>query len=225
MTLRGIVFDMDGVLCDSEPFIRRAAKQMFSDRYDIDVDDAAFMPFVGMGEDRFLGGPAEAQGVTIQLPEDKVTTYELYLELIKGKLQPLAGVRSFVDRCQEAGLLIAVYSAADSMKVEGNLAAIGLEPERWQALITGNQVEKKKPDPEGYLMACEALGLSPADCLVIEDAVSGIAAGKAAGSRVLGITSSFSDIELLAAGANWIADDLASLPQDLEAVLAEAGIN
>ena len=51
-------------------------------------------------------------------------------------------------------------------------------------------------------MACEALGLSPADCLVIEDAVSGIAAGKAAGSRVLGITSSFSDIELLAAGAD-----------------------
>ena len=46
MTLRGIVFDMDGVLCDSEPFIRRAAKQMFSDRYDIDVDDAAFMPFL-----------------------------------------------------------------------------------------------------------------------------------------------------------------------------------
>ena len=99
-----------------------------------------------MGEDRFLGGPAKAQGVTIQLPEDKVTTYELYLELIKGKLQPLAGVRSFVDRCQEAGLLIAVYSAADSMKVEGNLA-IGLEPERWQALITGNQVEKKKTGP------------------------------------------------------------------------------
>ena len=57
MTVRGIVFDMDGVLCDSEPFIRRAAKQMFRDRYDIEVEDSAFMPFVGMGEDRFLGGP------------------------------------------------------------------------------------------------------------------------------------------------------------------------
>ena len=84
---------------------------------------------------------------------------------------------------------------------------------------------KKKPDPEGYLMACQALDLSPAECLVIEDAVSGIAAGKAAGSRVLGITSSFSDIELLAAGADWIAEDLASLPGDLETVLLDAGID
>ena len=101
-----------------------------------------------MGEDRFLGGPAAEQGVTIQLPEDKVTTYQLYLEQIKGKLRPLAGVRSFVDRCQAAGLALAVYSAADSMKVEGNLAEIGLEPERWQALITGNQVQQKSQTPK-----------------------------------------------------------------------------
>jgi cytidine deaminase len=224
MSVRGIVFDMDGVLCDSEPFIRAAAKQMFAERYQLNVDDASFMPFVGMGEDRFLGGPAEEHGVTIQLPEDKVTTYQLYLEQIKGKLRPLAGVQSFVDRCQDAGLALAVYSAADAMKVEGNLAEIGLEPDRWQALITGNQVQRKKPDPEGYLMACDALGHAGSECLVIEDAVSGVAAGKAAGCRVLGITSSFSGIELLAAGADWTARDLASLPADLEDLLSEAGV-
>jgi beta-phosphoglucomutase-like phosphatase (HAD superfamily) len=74
--LRGVIFDMDGVLVDSEPFIAEAAIRMFAERgHALRPED--FHPFVGTGEDRFLGGPAEARGIALDLPAAKARTYEL----------------------------------------------------------------------------------------------------------------------------------------------------
>ena len=123
--LRGVIFDMDGVLVDSEPFLAEAAIRMFAEK-GFEVKPAEFHPFVGMGEDRYLGGPAEARDIPIDPAKDKARTYALYLDLIRGKLHPLPGVREFVARCREKGLLLAVASSADAIKVEGNLHEIGL---------------------------------------------------------------------------------------------------
>ena len=85
---------MDGVLVDSEPFIAEAAIRMFAERgYALRPED--FHPFVGMGEDRFLGGPAEVRGIVLDLPAAKDRTYALYLDLIRGRLGALAGAREF----------------------------------------------------------------------------------------------------------------------------------
>lgn len=217
--IRGVIFDMDGVLCDSEPLIRAAVQRMLAGRYRIAVPDADFLPFVGTGEDRFIAGPAAKHGVTVRLPEDKREAYRIYLEMIRGALQPLPGVHAFVAAARAAGLRLAVASAADAEKVVGNLAEIGLPPERFDAVVRGEDVARKKPEPDCFLLAANRLGLAPAHCLVVEDAVNGVRAANAAGCRCLGLATTFPATALTAAGAQWTAPDLSGIPPDLAHIL------
>ena len=214
-SIQGVIFDMDGVLCDSEAFICEAAMEMFRRIYNLEVQPDDFLPFVGAGENRYIGGVAEKYGLEIKLPEDKVHTYEIYLEIIKGKLPPMPGVLEFVKNCREKGIKLAVASAADRMKVEGNLAEIGVPAETFDAVITGSDVTKHKPDPECFLKAAEAIGVEPSKCLVVEDANNGAKAAKAAGAYCLGLTTSFSDEQLKASGADWTAPNLAHVPDGI----------
>jgi beta-phosphoglucomutase len=206
--LAGIIFDMDGVLCDSEPYICEAACRMFAEIHATEVQPADFRPFVGMGENRYLGGVAEKHGIPLQLPRDKTTTYDIYMDIIQGRLQPLPGVHDFIAIARESGLKLAIATSADARKMDENLNAIGLAKSAFETCVSGDMVEHKKPHPEIFLAAAEQLSLAPQDCLVVEDALSGVCAAKAAGSRCLGLTSSFSAAELTAAGADWVAKDL-----------------
>jgi HAD superfamily hydrolase (TIGR01509 family) len=210
--LHGIVFDMDGVLCDSEPFICEAAVQMFRERHGVEVRQEDFIPFVGTGENRYLGGVAGKYGVALDLEKDKAFTYARYLELIRGRLQPLPGVASFIAEARKRGLKLAVATSADRVKLEGNLKEIGLPVSTFDATVNGLEVERKKPAPDIFLEGCKRLACDPARCIVVEDAPSGIKAGKAAGCRCLGLTTSFKAKELRDAGADWTAKDLSDVP-------------
>jgi beta-phosphoglucomutase-like phosphatase (HAD superfamily) len=88
-------------------------------------------------------------------------------------------------------LLIAVASSADEVKVRANLQKIGLPVEVWNAVIWGEDVKKKKPAPDIFLFAAKKLGVDPANCVVVEDAVNGIQAAKAAGMRCVAVATSF----------------------------------
>ena len=206
---RGVIFDMDGVLCDSEPFICEAAMKMFAQRYGKAVECDDFLPFVGRGEDHYIGGVAEKHGIELALEADKKLTYDIYLEIIRGRLGPLPGVGSFIDRCRSLDIKAAVATSADETKMVGNLREIGLPQDTFDVCVNGLDVEHKKPHPEIFLLAIQRLGLRPEQCLVVEDAPSGIVAGKAAGAMCLGLTTSFSAEELLGAGADWTGADLA----------------
>src|SRR3954463_252570 len=111
--LRGIIFDVDGVLVDSEPFIQAAAIQMFWQVHQTAVLPDDFRPFVGAGEDRFIGGVAEKYGVTLTMPRDKTTTYDIYLNLIKARLHALPGALEYVAASRARGLRLAVATSAD----------------------------------------------------------------------------------------------------------------
>jgi HAD superfamily hydrolase (TIGR01509 family) len=210
--LRGIILDMDGVLVDSEPFICEAAMKMFEQTYRRAVRKEDFVPFVGAGEDRFIGGVAEKYGITLTLPRDKERTYAIYLDLIKGALHPLPGAGEFVRAGRLRGYKLALATSADRVKMLGNLSEIGIPLDAFDAVITGDDVERKKPDPQIFLLAAQRLGLRPAECLVVEDAPNGVRAARAAGCRCLGILSSFAAEALVEAGADWTAPDLASVP-------------
>jgi len=213
----GVIFDMDGVLCDSEPFICEAACRMFAEAHGVEVSPADFIPFVGAGENRYLGGVAEAHGVTLNLERDKARTYEIYLQIIKGRLQPLPGVREFIAACREAKLKLAVATSADYVKMVGNLTELSLPPETFDECVNGLDVTHKKPHPEIFLLAAERIGVPGELCAVVEDAPNGVRAAKSAGSMCLGLTSSFSEADLRAAGADWVAPDLAGV--DLQEIL------
>lgn len=209
--LRGVIFDMDGVLVLSEPLLAQAAAAMFAEK-GYTVRHEEFHPFIGMGEDRYLGGVAEARGIPMDPERDKARTYALYLEVIRGRLEALPGVADFVESCRRRGLKTAVASSADEVKVLGNLDEIGLPPSTFDAVVNGSQVARKKPAPDIFLEACRRLGLDPSACLVVEDAVAGVAAAKAAGCRCLAVTTSFSRDQL--GQADWVAGGLDHAPPE-----------
>jgi beta-phosphoglucomutase len=209
--LRGVIFDLDGVLAVSEPLLAEAAIELFAEKgQPMTAED--FRPFIGMGEDRYIGGAAQARGIPLDLALDKARLYEIYERVTRGRLQALPGAHEFVGDCRRRGLAIAVASGADRVKVLVNLREIGLPASTFDAVVDGNQVVHKKPAPDIFLEAARRLGLRPAACLVIEDAVSGVAAAGAAGMRCLALTTSFDEGEL--AGAQWFASDLAHAPEE-----------
>jgi HAD superfamily hydrolase (TIGR01509 family) len=207
--LRGVIFDMDGVLVLSEPLLAEAAARMFAEK-GYEVRHEEFHPFIGTGEDRYLSGVAEARGIPLDPERDKARTYAVYLDLIRGRLHPLPGVIDFVAGCRRRGLKLAVASSADEIKVLGNLREIGLPPSTFDAVVNGSQVARKKPAPDIFSEAARRLGLEPSQCLVVEDAVVGVAAAKAAGSRCLAVTTSFNAKQL--AEADWVVSSLADVP-------------
>jgi beta-phosphoglucomutase len=206
---------MDGVLCDSEEFICEAACRLFQERYQTRVLPEDFLPFVGTGENRYLGGVAEKYSISLDIESDKARTYELYLQLIKGRLQPLKGVHEFIQSCRARGLKLAVATSADRVKMQGNLNEIRLPATAFDAIVTGNEIERKKPHPDIFLLAAQRLDLPPENCLVVEDAPNGLQAAHAAGCWRLGLTTSFSIEQLRAAGAQWTAPDLSQVPSEI----------
>jgi beta-phosphoglucomutase len=210
--IKGVLFDMDGVLVDSEPFICQAAIMMFGE-LGVNVLPEDFHPFVGMGENRYIGGVAQKHGVNIDIEKAKSRTYEIYEIIVRGKLSPLPGVHEFISECREKGFRLALATSADRVKMEVNLREIGLSGECFHSIITGLDVENKKPFPDIYIKAAQKIGLKPEECLVVEDAVSGIKAGKSAGCRCLAVTSSF-DASLLHE-ADWICESLLKVPGEV----------
>ena len=217
--MRAFIFDMDGVLCDSEAVIAAAACRLFKERYNVAVTAEDFAPFIGTGEERYLCGVAEKVGISLTMPDDKNETYRLYAEIAREQMNPIRGVVEFLHRSAAAGIRLAVATSADEFKMHVNLTAIGVEEELFNARVTGCQVEHKKPAPDIFLKAAELLDCTPAECIVFEDAENGVQAAKAAGMKCCGITSSFSADRLAAAGADWTASDFQSLPPDLTAQL------
>lgn len=202
---------MDGVLVDSEPFICKAATMMFAE-LGVTVVPEDFHPFVGTGENRYLGGVAEKYGIKLDIEKAKSRTYEIYEIIVRGNLKPLPGVHEFISECRGKGFKLALATSADRVKMEVNLREIGLTEESFHSVINGLDVENKKPSPDIYIKAAENIGLKPSECLVIEDAVSGIKAGKSAGCKCLALTSSFDASALTE--ADWIAESLLTVPRE-----------
>ncbi len=188
--IKAVIFDMDGVLTDSEPIINAAALAMFEEKGLIAQPDD-FLPFVGTGEDRYIGGVAEKYGFPLDLPAAKKRTYEIYLALVPARLEAFPGTQELVRQCRPAGLKIAVASSADLIKIEANLRKISLPPDLWDAIVSAEDVTNKKPAPDIFLAAARKLVLAPEQCVVIEDAVNGIQAAKAAGMRCVAVAQTF----------------------------------
>lgn len=213
MKIKSILFDMDGVLLDSEYAVRTACIQMLQE-YGIRASHEDFLPFTGMGEDGFIGGVTEKYGVAYST-EMKDKAYAIYDTIAAEKIHLFPGIREMVLELQRRGLGLAVASSADRVKVNINLRCLGLSPDDFQAVITGSDIRRKKPDPEIFLTAAAGIPTDPAQCMVVEDAPSGVRAAKAAGALCAAVTSTFSQAQLREAGADFI---LAHTP-DLLALL------
>lgn len=214
--IEGILFDIDGVIVDSEPFLAEACRIFFEKR-GCKVTPEDFLPYVGAGENKYIGCVAEKYGVPIEIESAKTEVYRIFDEVAGGstslgKMPPMPGIVRFFNMASKAGLKMALASSADRMKVEINLRSAGFRPEDFDCLVSGSQLQRKKPFGDIYTYAALKIGLAPDQCIVVEDALNGVMASRAAGSKSIAVLGSFSEEELRSHGADIVLDNMLSFP-------------
>ena len=193
--VRAVLFDMDGTLIDSTPAVDRAWA-VWEQRWDVRLGVRASelgRPARDIVAERVPAADAEAAFLDIERLEVADTAGIVVLPGVRALLDALP-----VDRWAVATSCSAPLAAA-------RLAATGIEP---PVLVTASDTALGKPNPDPYLAAAERLRVAPQDCLVVEDAVAGVAAGRAAGCATLGVLGS---VPGDTPGADAVAADLASV--------------
>jgi sugar-phosphatase len=197
--LAAICFDMDGTLVDSTAVVERNWRR-FADRHGLDAES-----FLGQ-----VHGIRSSDAIAVVAPwldaraeADRLDAEEA--DDVDG-LRPVPGAGELLAALPDDAW--AVVTSAGRLLAEARLAAAGLPLSR--VLVCSEDTSAGKPDPDGYLTAARLLGAAPADCLVVEDVPAGVAAGRAAGMLVVGITTNHSAGDL--AAANACVDTLDELP-------------
>jgi len=201
-----VLFDMDGVLVDSEPVINAAAMAGLAE-FGVHSMPEDFIPFIGTGEDRYIGGVAAKYGVPFR-KEMKERVYRIYLDIVDEQIKTFDGVHELLATLKAKNIRFALASSADRIKIDANLRAAGIDQALFGAILSGEDVTNKKPSPDIYLLAAQKLGVPVTDCIVVEDALNGIQAAKAAGMRCVAVSTSFSADQLAKEHPDFICRDL-----------------
>ena len=214
-----VLFDCDGVLVDSEPITNGVLREMFAELGWMLTTEECMRLFVGKAvkDEAHLIEAHTGQPVT----EDWLATFRRRRnEALERELQAVRNVHAAVAHVHEtiAGR-IACCSGADRFKVELQLTKCGLMPYFEDRIFSGHEMPRSKPAPDVYLAAAVALGVAPHRCAVVEDTVTGVTAGVAAGATVFGYSPAEAGHDapdaLRAAGAAHIFTDMAQLAQAL----------
>ena len=204
--LKGLLFDMDGVLVNNLDVHREAFAEFFR-RYGVERTFDELNRHFGRGNDDIMGelmprDIVERVGIR-ELGNQKEAIYrEIYAPTIK----PQEGLIEFLKESEREGLRSAVGSSGFLANVDFVLDKCDIR-RYFSAIVAGDQVTKCKPDPEIYLTAAAKLGLEPSECIVFEDAEAGIEAGKRAGMVVVALATTFSREFLEETEADLIIDD------------------
>jgi beta-phosphoglucomutase family hydrolase len=186
-----IIFDMDGVLVDSNPFHLRKWADLFR-AHGIPFDEQE-LPKIVLGPPnevtfrRYLGNDLTREQLA-ELGEELETNFR---REIGPRARAFPGVRRFIEECHAQGIAMAVASAAIAKNVNFLISALGLR-DYFRAVLAVDETTHSKPDPEIYLKTAEKLGVDPAACVVFEDSFVGIEAAKRAGMKCVAIASTFS---------------------------------
>ncbi len=192
---QAVIFDMDGVICHTNPFHSQAFQVFFKKRNlaPTEEDFAAHMYGKNNGYilSHFLGRKIEGQEL-LDLEEEKES---LFREIYEAHVDPIPGFLPFFHQLRKEGFKTAVATSAPFANLELIAGKLDLFPHLESALAS-EHVTKHKPDPEVYLKSAQNMSLDPAQCIVFEDSFSGVSAAKNAGMKVVGVLSSHSKDEL-----------------------------
>lgn len=195
MSKYGLIFDIDGVIADTEAVNARATAKVFADLFGVEsVERKDFEAGLGRGAEEYVKAGARVHG--LELTEEQVRTatqlrQEYFLKILgKEPLPPFPGVLELMEKAMEsADFRVAIATSGTLEKSKAVLDAAKIPYERI-VYVNGDQVKSKKPDPELFLIAAQRIGIKPANCVVIEDAPNGVQAAKAAGTKCIAVTNS-----------------------------------
>jgi HAD superfamily hydrolase (TIGR01509 family) len=186
---KAVIFDMDGVICHTNPFHSQAFKIFFEKRNLFPTEEDFMRHMYGKNNgyilSHFLGRKIDGQEL-LELEDEKES---LFREIYQHHVDPIAGFMEFFHALKEHGLKTGVATSAPFANLELIGGKLDLFPYLESALAS-EQVSKHKPDPEVYLKTAANLSLLPGQCIVFEDSFSGVSAAKNAGMKVVGVLSS-----------------------------------
>lgn len=188
---RAIIFDMDGVLVDSEPLFLNAINRLLVQEGVDPVSEAENQEFL-------IGTTIQETWRQLKLRRPLPLPAEAYMqrydvivrEVMMQELAPQPGVRELIAACRQRGLPIAVASSSRHIWVDLKLAAIGLTG-AFDLVLGGDDVVNGKPEPDIYLKAAAGLGIPPEQCVAIEDSPIGIAAAVASGAYTIAVRTDY----------------------------------
>ena len=187
-TIKACIFDLDGVIVDTAVYHYKAWKRL-ADQLGLKFTEHDNELLKGVSRVRSLEIILELNHVTKTTEEQTELATQKnnwYVEMIN-QMTPaeiLPGAKEFLEACRAAGIKTALGSASKNSSTI--LAKINMA-HLFDAIVDGNHVSKAKPDPEVFLKGAEALGVSPAECVVFEDAIAGVDAAINGGMKVVGI--------------------------------------
>ena len=204
--LKGLLFDMDGVLVNNLE-VHRAAFAEFFRRYGVERSFDELSRVFGKGNDDIMGELMPKEVVErVGIRELGYEKEAIYREIYAPIIEPQPGLLAFLAEAEEAGLRSAVGSSGYRVNVDFVLDKCRIRS-YFEAIVAGDEVTRCKPDPEIYLTAAAKLGLKPEECVVFEDAEAGIEAAKRAGIKVVALATTFSREFLEGTEADVIVDD------------------
>jgi len=204
----GVIFDLDGVLVDSA-WAHRQAWYDLAAKEGLEMSDQFFSDTFGMQNDTIIPmlRPEIANEEMERMSQWKERRYR---ELVRSRPELAEGAAALLRDLSNQGFKLAIGSSAPRENVDVFWTTAHLD-RTMQARVTKEQVREGKPSPETFVKAAEELGLAACRCVVVEDAVHGVQAGKAAGMPVVAVTTTRSRQELMQAGADRVVDSLTEL--------------
>ncbi|MBV9491014.1 MAG: HAD family phosphatase [Verrucomicrobia bacterium] len=210
-----VLFDLDGVIVDNTA-LHRQTWEGFLRRHGFKPTVADLRAMDGRRAEEIIAQhfpPSRVSpGEAARLIEERETLYGE--RLLRGPVQAVAGVEAFLRGLAWLRVPCVLATSAHRLNVERVLGKLGLR-ESFLAWVTADDVTDGKPAPEVYLKAAARAGAAPERCLVIEDALAGVQAAKAAGAACLGLTTGVSAAALAENGADWTAGDFNGIPAPL----------
>jgi len=191
----GLIFDVDGVIADTEPVNARVTIRVLKDMFDLTgVRPEDFDAGIGKGAEKYVQAGADAHGLklTDRQIKDAANLREKYLiETIRSEPLPaFPGVLELINGAlQRQDFRLAIATSA-SLELSRAILESAKVPYRKMVYVTGSEIKNKKPDPELFLVAASRMAVHPVHCVVIEDAPSGVKAAKTAGAKCIAVTNS-----------------------------------
>ena len=212
-----LIFDMDGVLIDSEPLHKRAKELAFKE-IGIVLPESVYDNYKGRPDRTMM--PEVLASLGRADDSDRVMQRKKeFFEQIEHEVVPIAGAADFV-RWASAHFRLALATSATPRNRGMALRMLKLE-DCFEAIVDTDRFQRAKPDPEIFQVAMRDLGLTPQECWVVEDSIAGVGAGKAAGTFTVGITTTFSRQTLIVSGADLVVDSFPELKEVLKKLSAE----
>ena len=209
----GLIFDMDGVLIDSEPLHKRAKELAFGE-FGIVLPESVYDSYKGRPDATMLPEILNARGWSAEKIQELSRRKRQIYEEVEHELQAVEGSVEFV-RWAATRYRIALATSATARNREQTFRLLGIG-DAFHAVVDASGHQRPKPDPEVFLIALEKLHLRADECWIIEDSVNGVRAAKAAGCFAVAITTTFDRETLSQAGTERVVESFAELRALLE---------